>query len=128
KKRIKLVRAEIPIRAVAKAEILPGNIGYIRLESFISSKANEEMRQALRKVNNADGLILDLRNNPGGLLSNAIEIANMFLDRGVIVSTIDSDGYKNSTFSSNRPIHKAPMVVLINKGSASASEILSGAL
>ncbi len=128
RKKIKLVRAEIPIRAVAKADVLPGNIGYIRLESFISSKANDEMRQAIKKVGNTDGLILDLRNNPGGLLSNAIEIANMFLDRGVIVSTIDSDGYKQSTFSSNRPLTKAPMVVLINKGSASASEILSGAL
>lgn len=124
----KLQRAEIPIRAVANCEILPGNIGYIRLDSFISSKANSEMRDALRKVENTDGLILDLRNNPGGLLSNAIEIANMFLERGVIVSTIDADGYKQSTFSSNRPINKQPMVVLINKGSASASEILSGAL
>ena len=86
------------------------------------------MKTALKKLDNTDGLILDLRHNPGGLLTNAIEIANMFLDRGVIVSTIDSDGYKNSTFSANRPINKHPMVVLINKGSASASEILSGAL
>lgn len=128
RKKVKLQRAEIPIRAVANCEILPGNIGYIRLDSFISSKANHEMRDALRKVENANGLILDLRHNPGGLLSNAIEIANMFLERGVIVSTIDADGYKQSTFSSNRPINKQPMVVLINKGSASASEILSGAL
>lgn len=128
KKKVKLQRAEIPIRAVANCEILPGNIGYIRLDSFISSKANSEMRDALRKVENTNGVVLDLRNNPGGLLTNAIEIANMFLDRGVIVSTIDADGYKQSTFSSNRPINKQPLVVLINKGSASASEILSGAL
>lgn len=128
KKRIKLTRAEIPIRAVANCEILPGNIGYIRLDSFISAKANQEMRDALEKTANCDGLILDLRNNPGGLLTNAVDIANMFLNRGIIVSTIDADGYKNSTFSMNRPICKAPMVVLINKGSASASEILSGAL
>lgn len=128
RKKVRLQRAEIPIRAVANCEILPGNIGYIRLDSFISSKANSEMRDSLRKVENTSGIILDLRNNPGGLLSNAIEIANMFLDRGVIVSTIDADGYKQSTFSSSRPISKQPMVVLINKGSASASEILSGAL
>ncbi len=127
-KPVDLVRDEIPIRAVANAEILPGNIGYIRLDTFISQKANREMKAALKKLDNTDGLILDLRNNPGGLLTNAIEIANMFLDRGVIVSTIDSDGYKNSTFSANRPINRHPMVVLINKGSASASEILSGAL
>jgi carboxyl-terminal processing protease len=128
KKKVALSRAEIPIRAVANAEILPGNIAYIRLDSFISSKANQEMRAALRKMSSADGLILDLRNNPGGLLANAIEIANMFLDKGIIVSTIDADGYKNSQSCSATPISKQPMVVLINGGSASASEILSGAL
>lgn len=128
KKPVDLIRDEIPIRAVANAEVLPGNIGYIRLDTFISQKANKEMKAALKKLDNTDGLILDLRNNPGGLLTNAIEIANMFLDRGVIVSTIDSDGYKNSTFSAARPLNRHPMVVLINRGSASASEILSGAL
>jgi carboxyl-terminal processing protease len=109
-------------------EILPGNIGYIRLDSFISSKANSEMRESLKKTAACDGLIVDLRNNPGGLLANAIDIASMFLDDGVIVSTIDSDGYVNSQPSSKNPICKKPMVVLINRGSASASEILSGAL
>jgi carboxyl-terminal processing protease len=128
KHKIALSRAEIPIRAVANAEIMPGNIGYIRLDSFISSKANQEMRSALKKVTNTDGIVLDLRNNPGGLLANAIEIANMFLDKGIIVSTIDADGYKNSQMSSNSPLTHQPMVVLINGGSASASEILSGAL
>ncbi|MGD9680682.1 MAG: S41 family peptidase [Candidatus Obscuribacterales bacterium] len=127
-KDVSLERDEIPIRAVTNSEILPGNLGYIRLDSFISSKANNEMKDALDKVKNTDGLILDLRNNPGGLLNNAIEIANMFLERGVIVSVIDADGYKQSTFSNNKPICKQPMVVLINRGSASASEILSGAL
>lgn len=123
-----LSRAEIPIKAVANAEVLPGNIGYVRLDSFISSKANAEMKEAIKKTANTDGLIIDLRNNPGGLLSNAIEIANMFLDGKVIVSTIDADGYKSSQYSSHNPTCKKPMVVLINKGSASASEILSGAL
>lgn len=128
KHKITLSRAEIPIRAVANVELMPSNIGYIRLDSFISSKANQEMRSALKKVSNTDGLVLDLRNNPGGLLANAIEIANMFLDKGVIVSTIDADGYKNSQMSSNSPLTRQPMVVLLNGGSASASEILSGAL
>lgn len=128
KRKVDLKRAEIPIKAVANAETLPGNIGYIRLDSFISSRANMEMRQALKKLKDTQGLIIDLRNNPGGLLSNAIEIANMFLDHGVIVSTIDADGYKRSEQASSSPISKQPIVVLINKGSASASEILSGAL
>lgn len=123
-----MTRAEVPIRAVANVETLPGNIGYIRLDSFISHKADEEMRDALHKVAGTKGVILDLRNNPGGLLSNAIQIANMFLDHGVIVSTIDADGYKNSTIASHHPISGLPMVLIINNGSASASEILSGAL
>ena len=128
KRKVSMSRAEIPIRAVADCEIMPGNIGYIRLDSFISSKANSEMRDSLRKTAQTEGLIIDLRNNPGGLLANAIDIANMFLDNGVIVSTIDADGYKSSQNSTKNPLCKKPMVVLINRGSASASEILSGAL
>ncbi len=127
-KKFLLTRAEIPIRAVANLTTIPGNIGYIRLDSFISAKANEEMRKALKDLSGTGGLILDLRNNPGGLLSNAIEIANMFLDHGVIVSTIDADGYKTSQVSTHSPVTRQPLVVLINGGSASASEILSGAL
>ncbi|HEY9684644.1 MAG TPA: S41 family peptidase [Oculatellaceae cyanobacterium] len=130
KKKVSLSRAEIPIRAVASCELLPDNIGYIRLDSFISQKANTEMKQSLKKLSNADGIIIDLRNNPGGLLSNAIDIAGMFLNKDeTIVSTIDADGYKNSQKNTNsQPITHQPMVVLINGGSASASEILSGAL
>ncbi len=128
KRKVALMRAEIPIRAVANAEILDSNIGYIRLESFISAKAKDEMKTALDKVKNANGIILDLRNNPGGLLNNAIEIANMFLDKGIIVSTIDSEGYKTSQPSIGDPLTNKPLILLINGGSASASEILSGAL
>lgn len=129
RKKVTLKRAEIPIRAVVSKEYLPGNLGYIRLDSFISNKACDEMKEALVKLKNADGIILDLRSNPGGLLSNAIEIANLFLqEKGVIVSTIDADGYKRSECSGGQPACSLPMVVLINKGSASASEILSGAL
>lgn len=126
---VELVRAEIPIKSVVSCQTLPGDIGYIRLDSFISQKANEEMREALHKLDGSKGLILDLRNNPGGLLANAIDIANMFLDRGVIVSTIDADGYKTSQLATRSSFKtELPVVLLINKGSASASEILSGAL
>lgn len=126
---VELVRAEIPIKAVADCRVLNGNVGYIRLDSFISHKANDEMKDALRKVSGCKGLVLDLRNNPGGLLANAVEIANMFLDHGVIVSTIDSDGYKTSQIATKASFKTdLPTVVLINGGSASASEILSGAL
>jgi carboxyl-terminal processing protease len=128
KRKALLTRAEIPIHAIANETLLPGNLGYIRLDSFISQNAGTEMRQALKTFANADGLIVDLRNNPGGLLTNAVDIANMFLEKGIIVSTIDCDGYKTSQIASRTPLTKQPVVILINGGSASASEILSGAL
>lgn len=134
RKKFLLTRADISIKAVAHKEILPGNIGYIRLESFISKQANEEMRQALKDVEKADGLILDLRVNPGGLLNNATDIASMFIDPNdvkekTIVSTIDAEGYKSPiALSGGSDVYKKPMVILINHGSASASEILSGCL
>lgn len=133
---VSLVRDEIPIKSVVSCEMLPGDIGYIRLDSFISQKANDEMKAALSKLREktdkhdaARGLIIDLRYNPGGLLANAIDIANMFLERGVIVSTIDADGYKTSQLATRSSFKTdLPTVLLINKGSASASEIFSGAL
>lgn len=123
-----LVRAEIHIKAVSKVTKLPGNIGYIRLDSFISKDSADEMKKALRELEGTSGIILDLRNNPGGLLSNAIEIASQFLPRGIIVSTLDAEGTKSSQQAFGRPICKTPLVLLVNHGSASASEILSGAL
>ena len=132
KDKIKVVvtRAEIPIKAVQTAKILDGNVGYVRLGSFISQQATKEMRESIANVTTlgAKGIILDLRDNPGGLLTNAIDISNMFLDKGNIVSTVDRDGYKTSAPSDGKPLCRLPLVVLINKGSASASEITSGAL
>lgn len=130
KERIKVtvVRAEIPIKAVQTAKMIDSKVGYIRLSSFISQQANREMSDALGKMSSAKGIILDLRDNPGGLLTNAIDISNMFLDSGNIVSTVDRDGYKNPSVSDGRPICRQPLVVLVNRNSASASEITSGAL
>jgi carboxyl-terminal processing protease len=103
-------------------------VGYIRLSSFISQQATKEVGKALDKLSSAKGIILDLRDNPGGLLNNAIDISNLFLEQGNIVSTVDRDGYKTPALSDRHPVFKKPLVVLINKGSASASEITSGAL
>ncbi len=125
---VAITRAEIPIKAVQTSKIIDGDIGYIRLSSFISQQANKEMRDALSQVAKAKGIILDLRDNPGGLLTNAIDISNMFLEGGNIVSTVDRDGYKTPAMSDAHPITNQPMVILINQGSASASEITSGAL
>ncbi len=128
KVKMTVVRAEIPIKAVQTSKMLDTETGYIRLSSFISQQASKEMKDALGKLSTAKGIILDLRGNPGGLLTNAIDISNMFLDSGNIVSTVDRDGYKTPAQSDGKPLCRVPLVVLIDKGSASASEITSGAL
>ena len=127
-----IVRDEIEVKAVStnppiETEI-PENIQYIRLSSFISQNAGKEIGELLIKNKAKEGYILDLRSNPGGLLTNAVLIANMLLKGGVIVSTVDRDGYKETARATNEFITSKPMVILVDKGSASASEILSGAM
>lgn len=128
----KITRAEIEIKSVSlkvpENVKLNDSIGYIRLSSFISKNASEEFAAALQQNCNKKGYIIDLRSNPGGLLSNAILMSNMFLNGGIIVSTVDRDGYKDTTKSTRKYVTDKPMIILINKGSASASEIFSGAL
>ena len=125
-------RAEIEIKSISQKLpddiALPEDIGYIRLSSFISKNASQEFSKILLDSQDKKGFIIDLRSNPGGLLSNAINISDMFLDKGVIVSTVDRDGYKENTKAAQGVITDKPLVVLINKGSASASEIFSGAI
>lgn len=127
-----VTRDEIELKSVSTKvpnnTVLPGDIGYIRLSSFISKNASDEFQKALMQYSNKKGYIIDLRSNPGGLLSNAIYISDMLIQNGVIVSTVDRDGYKETQKTAGGCITKKPIVVLINKGSASASEILSGAL
>ena len=107
---------------------VPDDISYIRLSSFISRNAAAEFKAILDQSQNKKGFIIDLRSNPGGLLSNAIYISDMFLDGGTIVSTVDRDGYKETSRATRGVLTTKPVVVLINKGSASASEIFSGAM
>lgn len=127
--KLKMVRDEIQIKSIQTAKMLDHDIGYVRLTSFISKRADDEMRRALKNLSGAKAIILDLRDNPGGLLTNAIEISNMFLEgKNNIVSTVDQDGYKTPAVSDGNPVTLQPLAVLINKGSASASEIASGAL
>ncbi len=125
-------RANIELKSVStkapKIGKVDDNLGYIRLSSFLSRNAASEFQEALNKYRDKDGLIIDLRSNPGGLLTNAIYIADMFLSSKVIVSTVDKDGYKDTQNSLAQVVTNQPVVVLINGGSASASEILSGAL
>ncbi len=124
-----LKRENIALKTV-KLEKLEDGVVYIRL-SFFNEKTAEEMRKALAQANGmkAKGIVLDLRNNPGGLLNAATEVVDMFVDSGVIV------GMKGRFERANEVIYatkgtqtRLPVVVLVNEGSASASEIVSGAL
>ena len=128
-----IVRDEIDVKSVSTkpvfdTTVIPNDIQYIRLSSFISKNAAIEIEKILNESGNKKGIILDLRSNPGGLLTNAISISDMLMKGGVIVSTVDRDRYKTTTRAKYSQVSDKPMVVLINKGSASASEILSGAL
>ena len=106
-----------------------GGIGYIRLVQF-SANAPSEMQNALKKLEEqqVSGYILDLRSNPGGLLYTSIDIARMWLKEGAIVSTVNRKGEQDREQANNRALTDKPLVVLVDGGSASASEILSGAL
>ncbi|MEM9905700.1 MAG: carboxyl-terminal processing protease CtpC [Cyanobacteria bacterium P01_D01_bin.44] len=106
-----------------------GGVGYIRLTQF-SANATAEMREAIQELEDRDvtGYILDLRSNPGGLLYSSIEIAQMWLNEGTIVSTVNRQGVVDENAASNKSLTDKPVVVLVDGGSASASEILSGAL
>ncbi len=125
-------RANIELKSVSikapKIGKVDDNLGYIRLSSFISRNASTEFQNALNQLKDKDGIIIDLRSNPGGLLTNAIYIADMLLSSKTIVSTVDRDGYKETQNSLSQTTTNQPVVVLINGGSASASEILAGAL
>jgi len=104
-------------------------VGYIRLKQF-NANASKDMRAALRdlEASGVQGYILDLRSNPGGLLMASIDIARQWLNEGVIVSTKTRDGIQKVDKATGRALTDKPLVVLVNEGSASASEILSGAL
>ena len=124
----KIKRKEIKIKTV-RSSIVDNHIGYIQILSFMSGSTPNEFVDALNNTKNTDSLILDLRGNTGGLLDNAVFIADIFLQKGTIVDIIYRNGYKKSIRAQDgiQPINK-PVVVLVNGASASASEILSGAL
>jgi carboxyl-terminal processing protease len=124
---VNIVRQEIVIHAVTSKMIKDTNIGLINLSTFISNDASREFKAALSKLSRADGLIIDLRDNPGGLLSNALEISDMLLEGGAIVSTVSRHG-RHTDIASGEPATRQPIVLLVDEESASASEILASAL
>ena len=104
-------------------------IGYLRIKQF-NANASREMKNALNDLENKNisGYVLDLRSNPGGLLESSIDISRHFINKGVIVSTLTKDGLKEIKKGNGQALTKKPLVVLVNEGSASASEIVSGAI
>ncbi|MFN6159047.1 MAG: carboxyl-terminal processing protease CtpC [Dolichospermum sp.] len=131
KKQFNIQRARIEIHPVRYSEkkTPAGNIGYIRLNQF-SANASKEMKDAIENLEakKVSGYILDLRGNPGGLLYASIDIAQMWMNKGTIVFTIDRQGTQDKQVANGSALTNKPLVVLVDKGSASASEILSGAL
>ena len=126
-----IIREIIQVKSV-EAKMIKENIGYLRLKSFNNNSSGQlvEKINNLEKKNKPIGYILDLRNNPGGLLTQAINVTDFFLNDGEIVSTKGRKFIENRRFFAKKgdKVKGKPLIVLINGGSASASEIVAGAL
>jgi len=126
-----IIRKMIQVKSV-EAKIMKNNIGYLRLKSFNSNSSKQlvEKIKNFEKSKKLTGYILDLRNNPGGLLTQAINVTDFFLNDGEIVSTKGRKASENRRFFAKKgdKVKGKPLIILINNGSASASEIVAGAL
>ncbi len=127
-----LLRERIEIKSVTSKinETKDGLlIGYVRLKQF-NANASREMKDILKdlEIKKVSGYVLDLRSNPGGLLESSIDISRQFIDKGIIVSTLSKDGLRETKRGNGKALTKKPLIVLVNEGSASASEIVSGAI
>ena len=125
-----IVREVIEIKSVV-SKLINQEIGYLRLRAF-NENSSDQLKKEIKKLekNNIVGYVFDLRNNPGGLLSQAIKVSDFFLNDGEIVSTKGRKNRENRKFFAKKgdKIKGKPLIVLINNGSASASEIVAGAL
>lgn len=123
------MQLEVPSVSYSLKEEERVRVGYIKLDEF-SSHAAEQMKEAIEDLHqqNVSGFVLDLRGNPGGLLFASVDIARMWMKKGAIVSTIDRRGGDRKFSANGTALTDLPLVVLVDKGSASASEILAGAL
>ena len=127
-----LLRERIEIKSVTSKinETKDGLlIGYVRIKQF-NANASREMKDTLKdlEIKKVSGYVLDLRSNPGGLLESSIDISRQFIDKGIIVSTLSKDGLRETKRGNGKALTKKPLIVLVNEGSASASEIVSGAI
>jgi len=123
-----ITRAKIEVPNI-ESELLEDEIGYIRLYSF-NERAEEDVKKAIEKLSDqgAKGFILDVRDNPGGLLDESVDVASLFIEDGVIVTVEDREGTEEVHRARGTTITDAPLVLLVNENSASASEIVAGAL
>ncbi len=128
---VSLIRRVVEVPSVSYRLIRQGanNLGYIKLDEF-SQRSAGEMRKAVQDLEGqgAQGFLLDLRGNPGGLLDASIDIARLWLDRGVIVRTVPRNGKADSIWANGTAITRLPLVLLVDQYSASSSEVLTGAL
>ncbi len=127
-----LTREKIEIKSVSSKINKAKNgllIGYLRIKQF-NANASRETKDALKdlETKQVSGYILDLRSNPGGLLEASIDVSRQFINKGIIVSTLTKDGVKEIKRGNGQALTNKPLVVLVNEGSASASEIVSGAI
>ncbi len=124
-----ITRDNIKVDSVYVRGIENTNYVYVRVTSF-DKHVSQRVEEELKKYKQIDGIVLDLRNNPGGLLNQAVELSDLFLEKGVIVSQKGRMKDEDIVYKANKktPYPKAPLVVLINNGSASASEIVAGAI
>lgn len=126
-KDIALTRSNIQIKTVA-GKMLPDKIGYIRISMFNENTGNDfNQKYKELEAEGMKGIVLDLRDNPGGLLEESVKVASKFVPKGPVVSVVTRDGHRE-THSSTLEAVKYPVAVLVNGGSASASEIVSGAI
>ncbi len=125
---IKIIRDIIKIKSV-KSKTIGKDILYLRVTSF-DKNVTDGLTKIIKKSKDTKGIILDLRNNPGGLLTQAIGVVDLFVDKGIIVSQKGRDSENEELFNASysKTLSRVPLVVLVNGGSASASEIVSGAL
>jgi len=136
-KRMNLSREVIQVETVPQAHLLDGNVGYVKLSQFSANTARDLshtlQQQLAQSGGKLEGLVLDLRGNPGGLLEQAIQVSDLFLSEGVIVKTVGGGDKQRihevkEASAESTDLTKLPLVVIVNNSSASASEIVAGAL
>ncbi|NPA82413.1 MAG: S41 family peptidase [Epsilonproteobacteria bacterium] len=126
---VKITRDIIKVKSVYSKMVEGTKILYLRVTNF-DKKVERDVRKAIKAHKNIEGIVLDLRNNPGGLLSQAVGLVDLFVDKGVIVSQKGRAEGENEVYNASEitTVYRGPLVVLVNEGSASASEIVSGSL